>query len=113
MTIRATGAAGTIDLTSGAGVRIIDGDTNGIFWEDTGSAFSVNLKCANGMAASYPIVFPDSQGAAGTTLINNGSGTLTWLPNTGVIRDYQASDFLNSTASDWQISTLAATIYGY
>lgn len=109
--IRATGTNGSIDLTTGTdGVRIINGDTNGMTFEDTGSAFNVNLKCGNSMAASYPIVLPLVQGNAGQVLVNNGSGTLSWENNVGVIRDYQASDFLNSTSSDWQISVLAATI---
>lgn len=108
--LRATGTLGTVDVTTGAGFRLIDGDTQGMTWEDTGSAFNVNLKCANGMAATYGIVWPDAQGNAGDTLVNNGSGTLAWQANIGVIRDFQASDFLNSTASDWEIIILAPTI---
>lgn len=45
--------------------------------QDSAGGENVNIK-ANATTTTYPIVMPASQGSSGHTLINDGSGNLTW-----------------------------------
>ena len=57
------------------GARICTGD---------GTVSYVDIRAASsGSATSYQLVLPLSQGAAGTTLVNDGSGNLTWQAGGG------------------------------
>ena len=52
--------------------------------EDPGAGTNTVTINAGVVSASYTITMPLLQGAAGTTLVNNGSGVLSWTnPNTG------------------------------
>lgn len=62
-----------------------------------------SLKAASGLGTSYEVTFPDDAGAAGQTLVNQGSGVLDWETATGGVRSWitgDSSDFENS-AGDW------------
>jgi hypothetical protein len=48
---------------------------------DQTNAFQISLHATNAMGASYGVAFPAVQGAAGTTLQNDGAGNLTWVAN--------------------------------
>ena len=47
----------------------------------TGGSFSVSLMAPT-MTADYKVILPAAQGAAGTTLVNDGSGNLSWVTGT-------------------------------
>ena len=83
---------------------------------NTGNTGSIGI-IANSAAASYDIVVPGAQGAAGTVLQNNGSGALSWVANGGaqgilqVVQTTLNSTFASTGATGFtDITGLSVTI---
>lgn len=56
--------------------------TGNLSFYNSGNANAVSI-VPGATSASYTLTLPTAQGAAGTVLTNNGSGTLTWVGGTG------------------------------
>lgn len=62
-----------------------------------GGSDTINIT-APSLAARYDLVFPDAQGANGTVITNNGSGTLGWWDATALIAQKQ---FGSANLTNW------------
>lgn len=76
----------------------------GIALTETGGGSDTVTVNAAAASAAYAIVLPDAQGGAGTTLINNGSGALSW----GQGITYKAGD-VNLSATALSVAVTFAT----
>lgn len=84
-------ADGTLDLGSSSvtwnnqylkgKVHLIDGQNDGVRFYN--GANYVEIKASGSLAADYSLVWPTVQGTAGQTMINDGTGILSWQTNAG------------------------------
>jgi uncharacterized delta-60 repeat protein len=83
-------------LTSPVVTNTINLDNNAsISFYETGNANKITLRAPSSFAADYNLILPSAQGTPGSYLENNGSGSLSWTPATGVAFDPTAlSDVL-------------------
>lgn len=73
---------------------------------------ALTLAAPNSLTAATTLTFPDGAGSSGQVLSTNGSGTLSWVDNTGVTAIHSgASDILRLQSSQIGVSTnLTSTI---
>jgi hypothetical protein len=63
-----------------AGTGIGQLQTHSVGFTDNAGQYIINLHANSSLAGNYDITLPISQGAAGTTISNDGTGFLTWVP---------------------------------
>lgn len=95
---------GTNDVLAGLGAAA-PGDTEGSLWmRATGTNGTVYLK-HKVTGTTYVLIMPAAQGGAGQTLVNDGSGVLSWGSSTGDLQD--VTDAGNETTNAIKIINAA------
>jgi hypothetical protein len=109
--IGTTSPASTLHVNGAARFGLASTTSGSLIFNNSSNANTLTIQ-SGATSASYSLTLPTAQGAANTTLVNNGSGTLTWATASGGTTRYTiASAVTNTFYSDsyiqfrWNAST--------
>lgn len=94
--IGTTSPGSTLHVNGAARIGLASTTNGSIIYQNSTNANTVTVQ-SGVTSSSYSLTWPTAQGAANTTLVNNGSGTLSWAASTGGATRYTIATGANNT----------------